>query len=1262
MRAYGNKVYDNPFDEHESTRIDVEGEITIELLIDGTKLYYESRCPTEYEVKNCPRVVMTDPAPWNPRTVVLGAVDVQAGERQEPFYQGEPGSYEYNRPYDDEAILHSIDPSLVELRERIVSQIKIKACPRVIAPVDVADADERMPRRTFVSTGRHSRVSADQLAERFLISTERAKATMRATTQRGIRSAILPLARRYRADRYLELKRLKGKFSTDALFGPCRSLNGNVATQLFHHKCGFNAPYHLRNVGGEETGNALQDMIHEYGAPDHLTFDGASSQLGPGTKFMQTIKRADIRYHVSEKERPNNNPAESGIREVKKRWYRVKEKKHIPERLWDYGISWVCETGNVTANGSRYSRGRTPLEIVSGSTPDITEHLDFGLYDWVTFRNNAGLGESRVGKWLGVSHRIGSLLSYWVLPSTGIPISTSTVQRVPYLTQQTDEWAVSANIFDAEIKVKLEAENANVNLTGIQQGKLLDLEHEDQDFVDEYTRVIDNPDVPHMEDLVSASATSYVGMELGIRRGADSELMSGSVKRRAVDVDGQPIGMANNNPLLDSRQYEIEYINGDIETLTANIIAENLLSQVDEEGHRQMMMDEILDHRTTKDALTKDNGTYQTARGLTRKKRTTKGWEIYVQWRDGSGDWVALKDLKDSYPVELAEYATTAGIQDQPAFAWWIPYVLKKRTRIVAKLKSKYWERTHKYGLEVPRTLKDVERIDRENGNKLWQDSVDIEMRDVMIAFEEIEGNPDELIGYEEITGHLVFDIKLGENFRRKSRFCADGHKTKPSASVTYSTVVARDSVRLILLIAALNGLNVLGSDVQNAFLTAPNKEKCWIRAGPEFGDNKGKCYIVARALYGLKSAGASFRSFMAQQLDDMDFKPCPADPDVWMRSAKKPDGEDYYEYVMTYVDDLIAVSHNPMGIMKEIETTFKFKGNKIEEPSSYLGARLQKKNINGWDCWTITSQDYVNAAVANVEKAIEGTKWKLPTKAITPMTSAYIPELDGTPELDEKDTQYFQELIGMLRWATEIGRVDILHEVSILSQYQASPRQGHLEEAIHIFGYLKRKPKLTLYMNPELPNIQYSDFVTTAADFQEYYRGAEEEMPHNMPIPKGNGVKITVFVDASHGANKVTRRSHTGFIIFVNRAPIMWYSKRQQTVESSAFSSEFIALKIALESLEGLRFKLRMFGVPLPKGDPAQVYCDNEAVVKNSTKVESSLNKKHSSIAYHFTRWIVAASVATVAWIKSADNLADAMTKRLTEATRDYLFGNWTY
>mgnify|MGYP000037359179 CR=1 FL=1 len=102
--------------------------------------------------------------------------------------------------------------------------------------------------------------------------------------------------------------------------------------------------------------------------------------------------------------------------------------------------------------------------------------------------------------------------------------------------------------------------------------------------------------------------------------------------------------------------------------------------------------------------------------------------------------------------------------------------------------------------------------------------------------------------------------------------------------------------------------------------------------------------------------------------------------------------------------------------------------------------------------------------------------------------------------------------------------------------------------------------------------------------------------------------------------------------------------------------------MKACIEAIEALRFKLRMFGVPLPRGEPTHVFCDNESVVRNSTSIESTLNKKHSSIAYHYTRWNSAASVVSVAWINTQDNLADAFTKRLSAMVRDYLFGNWTY
>ena len=137
--------------------------------------------------------------------------------------------------------------------------------------------------------------------------------------------------------------------------------------------------------------------------------------------------------------------------------------------------------------------------------------------------------------------------------------------------------------------------------------------------------------------------------------------------------------------------------------------------------------------------------------------------------------------------------------------------------------------------------------IDKEMGNSLWMDAITLEMRNVRVAFEEFDGDPNTLVGYTQITGHLVFDVKLGENFRRKARYCADGHKTGAPASVTYSTVVSRDSVRILLTIAALNDLDILGADVQNAFLTAPNKEKCWMIAGSEFGPEEGKSDVLSR-------------------------------------------------------------------------------------------------------------------------------------------------------------------------------------------------------------------------------------------------------------------------------------------------------------------------------------------------------------------------------------------------------------------------------
>ena len=420
---------------------------------------------------------------------------------------------------------------------------------------------------------------------------------------------------------------------------------------------------------------------------------------------------------------------------------------------------------------------------------------------------------------------------------------------------------------------------------------------------------------------------------------------------------------------------------------------------------------------------------------------------------------------------------------------------------------------------------------------------------------------------------------------------------------------------------------------------------------------------MVKKALYGLKSSGAAFRAHLAETLDNIGFKSSMADPDVWMRPATKPSGERYYEYILCYVDDILCISHDAARPMDEIKRTLKFKNDKVVEPDFYLGATIKKKMLNGRAIWTMSSQEYIKNAIQMVEDQLGKRGKKLPTRATTPMSAGYYPETDSSPELDTDGVTLFQELIGILRWAVEIGRVDILTELSMLSTYQASPREGHLEQIYHIFAFLKKNPKLTLYFDPQEPMIEPSWFTGDDRDvFLDQYRDAREQLPDERlcPEPLGVSVTTTAYVDSSHAANKVTRRSHTGFLLFLNRAPIIWFSKRQNTVEASTFSSEFIAMRVCIEHITALRFKLRMFGVKVDV--PTNVFCDNLSVVKNSSILSSTLNKKHSSIAYHFCRWHVAAGVIRVAWIHTDDNLADAMTKRLTSEKRNYLFGGWTY
>ena len=146
------------------------------------------------------------------------------------------------------------------------------------------------------------------------------------------------------------------------------------------------------------------------------------------------------------------------------------------------------------------------------------------------------------------------------------------------------------------------------------------------------------------------------------------------------------------------------------------------------------------------------------------------------------------------------------------------------------------------------------------------------------------------------------------------------------------------------------------------------------------------------------------------------------------------------------------------------------------------------------------------------------------------------------------------------------------------------------------------------------------------------------------MPEARGLSVSMSVFVDADLGGNKLNRRSQIGILIFVNKSPIHWFSKRQPSVEASTFGAEFRAMKTAVELVEALRYELRMFGVPID--GTASVFCDIDAVYKNTVLPESTLHKKHHSIAYHRCREAVAAGAIMVTKEGTQSNLYDLFTK----------------
>ena len=543
----------------------------------------------------------------------------------------------------------------------------------------------------------------------------------------------------------------------------------------------------------------------------------------------------------------------------------------------------------------------------------------------------------------------------------------------------------------------------------------------------------------------------------------------------------------------------------------------------------------------------------------------------------------------------------------------------------------------YKFGLRIPRDYKDALLIDKSNSNTQWQNAIQLELDniDAHCTFRDLGLGTPLPSGYHNIRVHFVFDVK--EDGRCKARLVAGGHLTPIPYESVYSSVAALRSLRIAILIGELNGLKLMSGDIGYAYLNSYTKEKVGFVAGPKFGPLAGHTMVVDKAIYGLRSSGARFHERFAKTMRDMGFSPSHADPDVWMRDAG-----DIYEYLVVYVDDLIAVMQDPKAFFDELQRSphhYTLKG--LTEPRYHLGADYFRDK-DGTLCFG--AQTYVKRLLNNFE-SLYG---ELPRKEKSPLPKNDHPELDTTDFCTPDEIAKFQSIIGACQWMITLCRSDIAQAIMSINRFHQSPRLGHVDRLTRIIGYIRQFPHAAIRFRTGIPDHEtlFGDTPITHEWMHTIYGHVTEDISPDMPTPKGRPIRLTTFVDANLMHDLVTGHSCSGILHLLNQTPIDWFTKRQKQVETTTYGSEFMAARQAIEQIMDLRYTLRMFGVPLD--GPSWLFGDNRSVVTSSTLPHSTLGKRWNALSYHRCREAVAAGIVRFEYIPSKQNTADYLTKNL--------------
>ena len=350
------------------------------------------------------------------------------------------------------------------------------------------------------------------------------------------------------------------------------------------------------------------------------------------------------------------------------------------------------------------------------------------------------------------------------------------------------------------------------------------------------------------------------------------------------------------------------------------------------------------------------------------------------------------------------------------------------------------------------------------------------------------------------------------EDFHGKACLVAGGHMTNTPDTITYSSVVTRQTVCIVFTMAVLHDLEIKAADVLNAYVMAPNHEKLWTVVGPELWNDAGKSAIIVRVLSGLKNDGTSFWSHLSQFMWKLGYCHCDdVDSDLWMKAEYRPEENlQCYFYILCYVDDILCIPHDPDDVLNKLNGCMLLKPGWVGSPDMYLSIKLKCMQLhNGIWAWSMSPSKYFWEAVRICKEYVAkhlSKECRLPKRADNPFEIIFYPELDVSPVLGPGEASYYQSLIGAMRWMIEIWQIDFNTKVPYYHHTQQC-----WDSSIWIMGYLKLRHNSRLMFDSYYPDIDHSNF--WECDWTDFYKGAVEVIPPNAPLSIGKEVDLCIFI-----------------------------------------------------------------------------------------------------------------------------------------------------